>query len=67
MGYVIIEVPIVKGETFSYADFDKNKFEKENSITLIGDPIKIEKEETKIIVTYEGKNEKRQPPTIAVI
>jgi hypothetical protein len=66
MGYIIIEIPIVKGEIFSYADFDKKKFEQENNVTLNGDPIKVEKSETRIIVTYEGKNEIRPPRSFSV-
>jgi hypothetical protein len=66
MDYVIIEIPIAKGENFSYAEFDKKKFEQENNVTLNGEPIKVEKEQLRIILTYEEKNEKRMPRKISV-
>lgn len=60
MGYIIIELPIEKGEIYSVANFDKKKFEQQHGVTLKGDPLKFEKDEKKITLTFEGEAQPRK-------
>ena len=58
MQYFIIEIPIIKDQNFSIAEFDKEKFKKDNGLTVIDDPILITKENNKLVIVCKGNKRK---------
>lgn len=57
--YFIIEVQIVKGEKFSTIDFDKKAFEKDNNVSLKGQPVSVNVQEHKVVLVFEADKKQK--------
>ncbi len=57
--YFIVEIPIIKGEKFSTIDFDKKAFEKENNLSLKGQPISVSVQGDKLVFIFEADKKQK--------
>jgi len=58
--YIIIEVPITRGNGYFLSEFDKNKYMEEKKITLIGDPAHIDIKPGVLTLVFRGKEKERE-------
>jgi hypothetical protein len=53
MGYIVIELPIEKYETFNYVDFDRKHFKEKTQINITKAPVHIQKVGDNLVLVFE--------------